>query len=66
MDLYYEAQIFLDGLRQAERKGCKETYVQYFLFSFKKTDDARYAKNVALTNALSERDTSTLEMNIYE
>ena len=60
MDLFYEAQIFFDGLNQAERKGCKETYVQYFLFAFNKTDDARYAKNIALSYALGERDTSVM------
>ena len=66
MDLFYEAQIFEDGYNQATRKGCKETYVQHFLQAYKKSGDPRYAKNLALTHALGERDTSVMELNIYD
>jgi|TARA_R110000782_G_scaffold219389_1_gene306702 hypothetical protein len=64
MDLFYEAQIFENGYLQATKKGCKETYIQHFLHAYRKSGDPMYAKNLALLHALSERDTSIMEINI--
>ena len=64
MDLFPEAQVFLDGHRVATKHKAVEEYIQIFLKTYRLTGDARYSKNNALKEALHERDTEILEINL--
>ena len=64
MDLFLEAQVFLDGMHVAKRHKAIEEYVQIFLKTYRLTGDIRYSKNNALREALHERDTEILELDI--
>ena len=64
MDLFPDAQIFMDGLHIAKKHKAVEEYVQTFLKTYRLTEDARYSKNNALRAALHERDTEIMEIDL--
>ena len=63
MDLFPEAQVFLDGMHVAKKHKAVEEYVQTFLKTYKLTGDVKYSKNNALREALHERDTEIMEID---
>jgi hypothetical protein len=64
MDLFPEAQMFLDGMYIAKKHRVIEEYTQVFLRTYRLTGDAKYSKNNALKEALHERDTEIMEIDI--
>jgi hypothetical protein len=60
MDLFPEAQTFLDGMIVAKKHNVIEEYTQVFLHTYKQTGNAKHSKFNALKIALNERDTEIL------
>ena len=64
MDLFPEAQVFMDGFHIAKKHKAIEEYVQVFLKTYRLTGDTKYSKNNALRIALHERDTEIMEIDL--
>ncbi len=64
MDLFPEAQTFLDGMIVAKKHKAIEEYTQVFLQTYKLTGNAKHSKFNALKIALNERDTELMGIPI--
>ena len=63
MDLFPEAQTFLDGMIVAKKHKAVEEYTQVFLQTYRLTGNAKHSKFNALREALTERDTELMAIH---